>query len=103
MTIEFYDFDPARHLDTPTDVALYLEAALEYDDDVLLAAVLGDIARAHGMTDIASQTGLSRESLYRSLSEGGNPRLSTLHKVCAALGLKLTVEPVAAPVPVTTE
>ena len=67
----------------------YLEAALEENDPGLIAAALGDIARAKGMTQIAKKTGLGRESLYKALSAEGNPEFSTVLKVIAALGLQL--------------
>ena len=84
-------WDPAEHLKTNEDMAAYLEAALAEGDSNLVAAALGDIARAKGMTDIARQTGLGRESLYKALSPGGNPEFSTVLKVVKALGLRLHV------------
>jgi probable addiction module antidote protein len=72
-------------------MAGYLEAALEDGDPSLVAAVLGDIARAKGMTKIAKKAGLGRESLYKALSRDGNPELVTVLKVVRALGLKLKV------------
>ncbi len=87
-------WDPAEYLDTPEAMAAYLEAALEEDDSALLAAALGDIARAKGMAQIAKDTGLARESLYRSLSQEGNPTLSTVLKIIASLGLKMHIEPI---------
>lgn len=82
-------WDPAQHLLNQEDMANYLEAALEDGDSAVVAAALGDIARARGMTELARQTGLSRESLYRALSPEGNPELGTLMKVLRALGLRL--------------
>jgi probable addiction module antidote protein len=70
-------------------MAGYLEAALEDGDPALVAAALGDIAKAKGMTDVAEDAGLGRESLYKALSSGGNPRLSTVLRVVKALGLRL--------------
>ena len=67
----------------------YLEAALEENNPGLIAAALGDIARAKGMTSIAKKTGLGRESLYKALSAEGHPEFSTVLKVVAALGLQL--------------
>lgn len=81
--------DAAEHLKTDEDMAAYLEAALEEGDTTLVAAALGDIARAKGMTEIALKTGLGRESLYKALSPDGNPEFSTVLKVIEALGLKL--------------
>ncbi|MDR1422653.1 MAG: putative addiction module antidote protein [Coriobacteriales bacterium] len=84
-------WDPAEHLDNDEAMALYLEAAFAENDAALIAAALGDIARAKGMSDIARKTGLARESLYRSLSPEGNPEMGTILKVMDALGLKLSV------------
>jgi probable addiction module antidote protein len=82
-------WDPAQHLDTPQAMAAYLEAALQDGDPGLVAAALGDIARAKGMSKVARESGLGRESLYKALSEEGNPELATLLRVVAALGLQL--------------
>lgn len=82
-------WDVAEHLKTEEDMAAYLEAALEDGDPKLVSAALGDIARAKGMTQIARETGLGRESLYKTLSPEGNPELTTLLKVVHALGLQL--------------
>jgi probable addiction module antidote protein len=87
-------WDPAEHLETEQDMAIYLEAALEYGEPSLVAAALGDIARARGMTQLARDTGLGRESLYKALSPNGNPEFSTILKVVQALGLKLHASPV---------
>lgn len=67
----------------------YLEAALDEGDAALVAAALGDIARARGMTGVAREAGLGRESLYKALSCDGNPELATVMKVMSALGLRL--------------
>ena len=82
-------WDAADHLKTDEDMVAYLEAALDESDPALVAAALGDIARAKGMTDIARQAGLGRESLYKALSPEGNPEFSTVLKVVKALGLRL--------------
>jgi probable addiction module antidote protein len=87
--IETRTWDPAEHLGTEEDMAAYLEAALEEGDPALIAAALGDIARAKGMTQVARETGLGRESLYKALSPEGNPELATVLKVIRALGLRL--------------
>jgi probable addiction module antidote protein len=89
-------WDPAQHLETEADMAAYLEAALEEGDPALVAAALGDIARAKGMTQLARETGLGRESLYKALSPSGNPEFATVMKVVAALGLKLHAAPASA-------
>ena len=82
-------WDAVEHLETDEDMAAYLEAALESGDASLIAAALGDIARAKGMTEIAREAGLGRESLYKALSPEGNPEFATVLKVIRALGLKL--------------
>ncbi|MFK8078119.1 MAG: addiction module antidote protein [Granulosicoccus sp.] len=87
------EWDPSQHLETKEQMALYLEAALEDGDSGVISAALGDIARSKGMSAIAAATGLGRESLYKSLSETGNPELATVLKVVDALGLKLTAVP----------
>lgn len=89
-------WDPAQHLESGEDMAAYLEAALEEGDPALVAAALGDIARAKGMTQLARETGLGRESLYKALSPSGNPEFATVLKVVAALGLKLHAAPASA-------
>jgi probable addiction module antidote protein len=89
-------WDPVDHLRTDLDMAAYLEAALEEGDPTLVAAALGDIARAKGMTQVARDAGLGRESLYKALSPAGNPEFSTILKVVAALGLQLHATPAAA-------
>jgi probable addiction module antidote protein len=82
-------WDVAEHLETVEDMAAYLEAALEEGDPALIAAAMGDIARAKGITQIARETGLGRESLYKTLSTEGNPEFATVLKVVRALGLRL--------------
>ncbi|MFP4174126.1 MAG: addiction module antidote protein [Candidatus Hydrogenedentota bacterium] len=82
-------WDAAEHLETEEDMAAYFEAALEENDPSLITAVLGDIARAKGMSQIARQAGLGRESLYKALSPEGNPEFATILKVVNALGLQL--------------
>ncbi len=82
-------WDVVEHLETEEDMAAYLEAALEEGDPALVAAALGDIARAKGMSEIARETGLGRESLYKALSAEGNPEFATVLKIVKALGLRL--------------
>ena len=89
-------WDPAEHLNTEEDMAAYLEAALEEGDSNLIAAALGDIARAKGMSQVARESGLGRESLYKALSPAGNPEFATILKVVAALGLQLHASPASA-------
>jgi probable addiction module antidote protein len=82
-------WDPAEHLETEEDIAAHRDGAFEEGDPSLFAAVLGDIARANGMAQIARDAGLGRESLYKALSPDGNPEFATIMKVVSALGLKL--------------
>jgi probable addiction module antidote protein len=84
-TIQTYPWDAADHLKTKENIAAYLEAALFEGDPSLVVAALGDIAR---------ETGLGRESLYKSLSNQGNPEFATVLKVLPALGLRLQVVPI---------
>jgi probable addiction module antidote protein len=86
-------WDPTEFLGDEKKMALYLEAALEENDPALIAAALGDIAKAKGMTEIAKETGLGRESLYKALSTDGNPSFATILKVLEALGLQLSAAP----------
>ncbi|MBX3659633.1 MAG: putative addiction module antidote protein [Ramlibacter sp.] len=88
-------YDVAEHLRTPKEMAAYLDAWLEEapDDASSIAQALGDIARAKGMSQVAKEAGLSRESLYRALSEGGNPSFATVLKVARALGVRLHAQP----------
>jgi probable addiction module antidote protein len=88
-------WDAAEHLKTDEDMAAYLEAAIEDSDPVVISAAIGDIARAKGMSQIARETGLGRESLYKALSPGGNPEFATILKVVRALGLKFHVKAAA--------
>lgn len=74
-------------------MAAYLEAALEDGDPALVAAALGDIARAKGMTGVSRAAGVGRESLYKALSASGNPEFATVLKVIRALGLRLHASP----------
>lgn len=87
-------YDVAEHLRTPEEMAAYLEACLdEADGDAaFVAKALGDIARAKGMTQVARDSGLSRESLYKALSGERSPNFDTVLKVIGALGIKLHAE-----------
>lgn len=95
MPLETRPFDPAAYLDSDAARAAYMTEALETNDPAFIADALGVIARAHGISQVARDTGLSRESLYRALSPGGNPELSTLLQVVRALGLRLSAKPAA--------
>jgi probable addiction module antidote protein len=87
------DFDPAEYLESGEDIAAYLDALLEENDPALLAAALGDIARARGMSEIAKAAGIGRESLYKALRPGASPRFETIARVCGALGVRLAAVP----------
>ena len=87
-------FDPAEYLDDKEAIAAYLSDALESDDSAFIADALGVVARARGMTEVAREAGISRESLYRALSTDGNPEFATVLRVLRALGLQLSVIPV---------
>ena len=86
------EFDAAPYLDSEEAVAAYLTDILEANDAGLLAAALGDIARARGMTDIAKTAGITREALYKALRPGSEPRFDTVNRVCAALGVRLVAQ-----------
>ncbi|MGA3370228.1 MAG: addiction module antidote protein [Terracidiphilus sp.] len=90
MALKTTVWDAAEYLDNPEAIAGYLEAAFEDGDPALIAAALGDVARAMGMTQLAGKAGVTREALYKALSPTGDPRLSTFLGVMKALGIKLT-------------
>ena len=94
--IQIRPYDAASYLKTEQDCALYLQAAIEESqgDSEIIVIALGDIARARGMMQLARETGLTREGLYKALSPGGNPSFSTVLKVCQALGLQFHAEAV---------
>jgi len=85
-------FDAARYLTDDAAVAEYMNAVLETGDSDLLLMALGDVARARGMAQVAKDTGLGRESLYKALAPGAKPRFDTVLKVARALGVKLTAQ-----------
>jgi len=98
-TIKLRKWDSAEHLKTEEDMAMYLQACMEEagDDAAFIAKALGTIARARGMSQLARDTGLGRESLYKALSGEGNPSFGTILKVMRALGITLQPQAVAAP------
>ncbi|ATU91699.1 addiction module antidote protein [Phyllobacterium zundukense] len=91
MALVTKPWDVTENLDSPEAIVAYVEAAFEDGDPALIAAVIGDVARARGMTQLARDAGVSRETIYKAFSEGGNPTLETLTGVIRALGLKLSV------------
>lgn len=86
-------FDMAEMLDSDQAIAEYIAIVLEENDPALLAAALGDVARARGMTAVAESAGIAREALYKALRPDAHPRFETIQRVCAALGVKLTAVP----------
>lgn len=93
MVETFTEFDPADYLTSPEAIAEFVTDALETGDAVYIAKAMGVAARAKGMTELARETGLSREQLYRSFSEKGNPRLKTMLAVMKALGVEMVARP----------
>ncbi|MGD0730607.1 MAG: addiction module antidote protein [Terracidiphilus sp.] len=91
---ELPEFDAAAYLESEASIAAYLTDILEANDAALLAAALGDLARARGMTEIAKSAGITREALYKALRSGSTPRFDTVSRVCAALGVRLVAQPV---------
>ena len=96
MTIKTKTFDIAEFLEDEETIAEYLNLALEDPNPEMLLLAVKNIARARGMTQLAKDAGLGRESLYKALSEGAKPRYDTVLKVVRALGVKLHVEPIHA-------
>ncbi len=96
MAEKFSHWDNADYLKTEEDIAAYFDACLEEDpgDGTLIRHALGTIARARGMTRLAHDTGMSREGLYKALSDSGNPEFSTIIKVIRALGIHIRAEAV---------
>jgi probable addiction module antidote protein len=91
MTVKTTKWDASEHLDSDEMISAFIDAALEDGDPALVAAAIGDVARAKGMTAIAREAGVSRESLYKALSAEGNPEFAAIVKVLKALRLRLTV------------
>ncbi len=91
--LTFAPFDPAAHLDSKTVMAEYLSAAAEDPNPSVFLAALGDVAKARGMAQVAAESGLGRESLYKALSSGGHPRFETINAVLHALGMKFEIVP----------
>ena len=96
MAIKLSPFDAADYLTTAEACAEFLTESLKSDDVAYIANALGVVARARGMAEIAKKTGLSREGLYKTLSEKGNPELATVMKVIEAVGLELVARPAKA-------
>ena len=94
VPLKLVAFDAARYLDDDEAIAEYMTVVLEANDPDLLLLALGDVARAKGMAQVAKDSGLGRESLYKALAPGAKPRFETVMKVAHALGVKFTVQPV---------
>lgn len=94
MPLETFPFDAAEYLDDEQGQAEFLAEAFEAGDPVFIANALGVVARARGMTGVAKEAGVTREALYKALSDRGDPKLSTLLGVVRALGMKITATPV---------
>lgn len=93
---ELPDFDMAEELKSEEDIATYLTLVLEEQDAAELTHALGVVARARGMSQVAKDSGLSREALYKALRAESSPRFDTIARVCRALGLKLVAQPIDA-------
>lgn len=91
--VKLRKYDSAEYLKSDEAVLAYLQEALDSDDPKMVSHALGVVARAQGMTKIARDAGVSRESLYRTLSDEGNPEFATVMKIVRALGMKLAVAP----------
>lgn len=89
--IELKDFDPSEYLDSKESMQAYIDEAIKTNDAGIISNAVGIVARAQGMTELANKTGLSRETLYRTLSERGNPNLKTLIAVSKALDINLNI------------
>jgi probable addiction module antidote protein len=90
MALETFSWDSAEQLESPKDIAAFIEAAFEDGDPSVITHALGVVARARGMSQVARDSGLSREALYKALTPDGDPKLSTLFSVLKALGMKVT-------------
>jgi probable addiction module antidote protein len=97
MATKFSHFDAADYLVSEQGIKLYLEACADEGDPALMAAALGDIARARNMSALAREVGMTRAGLYKALSQDGNPSFATVVKVARALGLEISVKPLRRP------
>ena len=95
--VTFSHYDTADYLQTEEDIAAYLDAVMEENDPALLAAALGDIARARNMSQLAKDVGMSREGLYKALSTNGNPRFENISAIMSALGYQLAPQKMEGP------
>jgi probable addiction module antidote protein len=91
------DFDMAKQLNSEEDIAAYVTMVIEDGDAAELAHALGIAAKARGMSEIAQASGITREALYKALKPNAKPRFDTIHRVCAALGVRLVAQPIDSP------
>lgn len=91
MAIELKPYDVAEHLDSEEEIRLYIEAAFEDGDPQIIKNAIANVARAHGMTEIANKAGITRAGLYKALGETGNPSFATMSAIVKALGLRMSV------------
>lgn len=96
MAIETTKFNVLDYLKTPEQQIAYIEGAIDENDPSFIAVAIGDIAKARGVTRFATESGLSREAIYKSFRPGGNPTIETVNKALKVLGLKLALAPVKA-------
>jgi probable addiction module antidote protein len=93
--LDLEDFDPAEYLTSPEAIAAYINEALASGDTALFAAAVNHVARGRGMADIARESGLAREGLYKALRPGSQPRMETMTRVLKAMGVQLVAQPLA--------
>lgn len=96
--LDLQPFDPAEYITSDEAAAAYINEALAENDAAFLASAIGDVARARGMTEVAKNAGIARESLYKALRQSSQPRMETITRVLTALGLRLVVAPIVEPV-----
>lgn len=93
MTLKTQPFEAARFLEDDEAVAVFITSIPEENNPALLAAALGEVAKARGMAQVAEKSGMAREALYKALRSDSQPRFETIARVCAALGVKLVAQP----------
>ena len=93
MTLKTQPFEAARFLEDDEAVAVFITSILEENNPALVAAALGEVAKARGMAQVAEKSGMAREALYKALRSDSQPRFETIARVCAALGVKLVAQP----------
>lgn len=91
MAIELSTYDVAEYLDSEDEIRFYIEAAFEDGDAQVIKHAIANVARARGMTDVASKAGITRAGLYKALGDNGNPSFATMAAILKALGLRMSV------------